>query len=161
MNILFVTYGTLIALNKRRQFWWSGEMWRRDQGPSHGSWPVCSLLCSIMCANSASFKLIQHTLCRFTSLTIFFSYCFCLVAESCPTLPCPPLSPGVCSNSLPLSRWCYPTISFSAVPLSSCLQSFQHRGLFQLIGSLHQVAKVLELQLQHQSFQWIFRVDFL
>ena len=37
----------------------------------------------------------------------------------------------------------------------------QHQGLFQWIGSLHQVTEVLELQLQHQSFQWIFRIDFL
>ena len=37
----------------------------------------------------------------------------------------------------------------------------QHQGLFQWLSSLHQVAKVLEFQLQHQSFQWIFRVDFL
>ena len=37
----------------------------------------------------------------------------------------------------------------------------QHQDLFQWVSSLHQVAKVLELQLQHQSFQWIFRVDFL
>ena len=37
----------------------------------------------------------------------------------------------------------------------------QHQGLFQWVGSLHQVAKVSELQLQHQSFQWILRVDFL
>ena len=36
----------------------------------------------------------------------------------------------------------------------------QHQGLFQRVGSLHQVSKVLELQLQHQSFQWIFRTDF-
>ena len=36
----------------------------------------------------------------------------------------------------------------------------QHQGLFQWVSSLHQVAKVLELQLQHQSFQWIFRIDF-
>ena len=36
----------------------------------------------------------------------------------------------------------------------------QHQGLFQWVSS-HQVAKVLELQLQHQSFQWIFRADFL
>ena len=34
----------------------------------------------------------------------------------------------------------------------------QHQGLLQWISSLHQVAKVLELQLQHQSFQWIFSV---
>ena len=35
----------------------------------------------------------------------------------------------------------------------------QHQGLFQWVSSSHQVAKVLELQLQHQSFQWIFRTD--
>ena len=38
-------------------------------------------------------------------------------------LPCLSLSPGVCSNSCPLSRWCCPTISSSVVPFSSCLQS--------------------------------------
>ena len=43
-------------------------------------------------------------------------------------LPCPPLPPGVCSNSYPLSQWCYPTISFSVVPFSSCLQSFRASG---------------------------------
>ena len=37
----------------------------------------------------------------------------------------------------------------------------QHQGLFQWVGSLHQVAKVLEFQLQHQSLQWIFRTDIL
>ena len=37
----------------------------------------------------------------------------------------------------------------------------QHQGLFQSVSSLHQVAKVLEFQFQHQSFQWIFRTEFL
>ena len=37
----------------------------------------------------------------------------------------------------------------------------QHQGLFKQVSSSHQVAKVLELQLQHQSFQWILRTDFL
>ena len=37
----------------------------------------------------------------------------------------------------------------------------QHQGLFKWVSSLHQVAKVLEFQLQHQFFQWIFRTDFL
>ena len=37
----------------------------------------------------------------------------------------------------------------------------QYQGLFQWVSSLHQVAKVLEFQVQHQSFQWIFRTDFL
>ena len=45
-------------------------------------------------------------------------------------------------------------------PLSSPSPTFnllQHQGLFQWVSSSHQVAKVLELQLQHRSFQWIFR----
>ena len=37
----------------------------------------------------------------------------------------------------------------------------QHQVLFPWVGSSHQVAEVLQLQFQHQSFQWIFRVDFL
>ena len=37
----------------------------------------------------------------------------------------------------------------------------QHQGLSQRVSSSHHVAKVLEFQLQHQSFQWIFRTDFL
>ena len=39
-------------------------------------------------------------------------------------LPCTSLSPGVCSNSCPLSRWWHPTISSSATPFSFCFQSF-------------------------------------
>ena len=53
----------------------------------------------------------------------------------------------------------------SSHPLSSSsLPAFnlsQHQGLFHWVSSLHQVAKVSEFQLQHQSFQWIFRTDFL
>ena len=46
-------------------------------------------------------------------------------------------------------------------PSPPAINLSQHQGLFQWVGFSHQVAKVLELQLQHQSFQWIFRVDFL
>ena len=45
-------------------------------------------------------------------------------------LPCPSLSPGVCSNSSSLSQWCHPTISSSVVPASSCPQSFPASGSF-------------------------------
>ena len=51
-------------------------------------------------------------------------------------------------------------MSSSVVPFS-CLHFFPASGLFQGVTSSHQVAKVLEFQLQHQSFQWIFRTDFL
>ena len=77
-------------------------------------------------------------------------------------LPCPSptlLSPTwAYSNSCPLSRWCHPTISPSDVPFASCLQLFPVSGSFPMSQFF---AKVLGLQLQHQSFQWIFRVDFL
>ena len=51
-------------------------------------------------------------------------------------------------------------LSYSIVPFS-CLQSFPDQSLFQWVSSSHQVDKVLEFQLQHQSFQWIFRMHFL
>ena len=73
-------------------------------------------------------------------------------------LPCPSPAPRAYSNSCPLSQWCHPTISSSVIPISSCLQSFPASGLFQSVNSLLQVAKVLEFQLQYQSFQWIFRL---
>ena len=76
-------------------------------------------------------------------------------------LPYPSLTSGVYSNSCLLSWWCHPTISSSVIPFSSHLQYFQHQGLFKWVSSSHQVAKVLEFQLQHQSFQWVFRSDFL
>ena len=42
--------------------------------------------------------------------------------------PCPSPTPGVYSNSCPLSQWCHPTISSSIIPFSSCLQSFPASG---------------------------------
>ena len=54
------------------------------------------------------------------------------------------------SNYLILSSPSPPTLNLS-----------QHQGLFRWVSSSHQVVKVLEFQLQHQSFQWIFRTDFL
>ena len=45
--------------------------------------------------------------------------------------PCPSPTPGVYSDSYPLSQWCYPTISSSVVPFS-CLQSFPASGSFQM-----------------------------
>ena len=47
-------------------------------------------------------------------------------------IPYPSPSPGACSNSCPLSRWCHPTISSSVIPFSSCLQSFPASGSFPM-----------------------------
>ena len=66
--------------------------------------------------------------------------------QSCPTLcdpmdgsmpvpvpvPCPSSTPRAYSNSCPLSQWCHPTISSSAAPFSSCLQSFPASGSFPM-----------------------------
>ena len=98
--------------------------------------------------------------------------CCCSVAKSYPTL-CDPMEysiPGFsvlhhllefaqthvysASDAIQPSH-SLPSLSLPALNLS------QHQGLFQGVISLHQVTKVLKLQLQHQSCQWIFSVDFL
>ena len=97
---------------------------------------------------------------------------FSSVAQSCPTL-CDPLN---CSTlGLPVHHQLpeltqthvhqvgdaiQPSHSLSS-PSPPALNLSQHQCLFQLVSSLHQVAKVLEFQLQHHSFQWISRTDFL
>ena len=65
------------------------------------------------------------------------------------------------ANSCPLSRWCHPTISSSVIPFPPAFNLSQHQGLYKWVSSLNQVANILEFQLQHQSFQWIIRTDFL
>ena len=74
--------------------------------------------------------------------------------------PCPSPTHRACSSSHPSSQWCHPIISSSVIPFSSWLQSFPDSRSFQCVSSSHQVAKVLEFQLQHQSFQWVFETDF-
>ena len=80
--------------------------------------------------------------------------------------PCPSRTPGVHPNPCPLSQWCHPTILSSVVPLSSCPQSFPESRSFPMSQFSHQVDKVLEFQLEHQSFQCtprtdLFRMDWL
>ena len=69
--------------------------------------------------------------------------------------PCPSPTPGVYSNSSPFVRDeirpCHPLLS----PSPPAFNLSQHRGLFRWGSSLHHVAKVLQFQLQHQSFQLI------
>ena len=79
----------------------------------------------------------------------------------CARPPCPSPIPGVYSNSCPLNWWCHPTISSSVILISSCLQSLPASGSFPMSQFFASVAKGLEFQLQHQSYQWIFRTDFL
>ena len=71
----------------------------------------------------------------------------------------PSPSPRVCSNSYPLNQGYHPTITSFVVPLISCLQSFPALRSLPMSWLFISGAKVLDLQ--HQSFQWIFRLDFL
>ena len=94
---------------------------------------------------------------------------FSSVAQSCPTL-CNHMdcsTPGfpVYHQLLELIHvhWICDAIQPShplLFPSSPAFNLSQHQGLFKQVSSSHQVAKVLEFQLQHESFQWIFRTDF-
>ena len=97
---------------------------------------------------------------------------FSSVAQSCLTL-CDPMNcstPGFpVHHQLPeliqthvhrVGDAIQPSHSLSS-PSPPAFNLSQHQDLFQWVKSSHQVAKVLEFQLQHQSFQWIFRTDFL
>ena len=76
--------------------------------------------------------------------------------------PCPSPTPGIHPDSGPLSQWCHPAISSSVVPFSSCPQSHLPASeSFQWVNSSHEVAKVLEFQLQHHSLQRNPRADLL
>ena len=97
---------------------------------------------------------------------------FSSVTQSCPTF-CNPMdcsTPGfpVHHQLLEVTQTYIHWVSDAIQPSHPLLSPFppafnfsQHQGLFQWVGSSHQVANVLEFQLQHQSFQWIFRAEFL
>ena len=96
---------------------------------------------------------------------------FSSVTQSCPTR-CDPMNhstPGLpVHHQLPESTQTHVHVGDAiqpSHPLSSpsppALNLSQHQALFQWVSSLHQVAKVLEFQLQHQSFQWTPRTDLL
>ena len=100
------------------------------------------------------------------------SFQFSSVAQSCPTV-CDPMGCSTLGlhvhHQLPEFtqtnvHWVSDAIQPSH-PLSSpsppALSLSQHQGLFKWVSSLHLVVKVSEFQLQHQSFQWIFKTDFL
>ena len=103
---------------------------------------------------------------------ILFSFRFSSVAQSCPTLcdpmdcstPGPPVHHQLLEFTQTHVHWTgdaiQPSHSLSS-PSPPAFNPSQHQGLFKWVSSSYQVAKVLEFQLQHQSFQWIFRSDFL
>ena len=142
--------------NKKQGTWKGFCTW---DGPI-GSCSVSSSMAFFLCSSTPG---VSYTL-----LHQFISS----VTQSRPTLcdpmdcrhtrpPCPSPTSEACSNSCPLSRWCHPTISSTVVPFSSLLQSFPASGSFPMSQFFVSGGQNIGVQLQHQSFQWIFRTDFL
>ena len=113
-------------------------------------------------------KQMNSSLCTY----VFFVPCFCSVAQSCPTLCSPvncstlgfPVLHYLLESAQTHVHWVSDAIQPSHPLSPSSPPAFrlsQHQDLFQWVSSSYQVAKVLELQPQHQSFQCTFRVDFL
>ena len=153
--------------------WWQG--WQGRCIPEMCGTPLMRVLTS----NRLSLKVKNIGNIFLLLLLFFFSFAyskgeiqFSSVSQSCPTL-CDPMNrstPGLpVHHKLPEFtqthvHWVGDAIHPSH-PLSSpsppAPHPSQHPGLFQWVNSLHQVAKVLEFQLQHQSFQWTPRTDLL
>ena len=104
--------------------------------------------------------------------TFLNSVPFSSVAQLCLTLcdpmncsmPCFPIHHQLSEFTQTHVHWISDAIQPShplLPPSSPTFNLSQHQGLFQWVSPLHQVAKVFEFQLQHQSFYWIFRTDFL
>ena len=127
------------------------------------SWPILYSFCPIICLLSIPLPVILKP--------IFSSVQFSSVAQSCLTL-CDPMNhstPGLPVHHQLLESTqthvhrvgdaiqpSHPLSSPSPAPNPS-----PHQGLFQWVNSSHEVARVLEFQLQHQSFQWTPRTDLL
>ena len=81
-------------------------------------------------------------------------------------LPCPSPTPGVCSNSCPLSQWCHPATSSSAVPFSSRLRSFPASGSFLMSWLFTSGGQSIGVSastsvLPMNTKDWSFRMDWL
>ena len=128
-------------------------------------WPAHSLVRTLL-----AFALLHSV--HLGQICPIYSRCFLSVTQSYPTL----WDPMDCSiPDLPVHHqlpeftqtdvhWVGNTIQLShlvSYPSPPALNLSQYQGLFKWVSSLHQVAKILEFQLQYQSFQWTPRTDFL
>ena len=157
-----------------RQEYWSGLPCPPPGDlPDSGIEPAVLTSCALagrLFTTSATWKSITCIIMHICNMHIYMAVLFSRLVMSDSLrphklqharLPCPSPTPGVHPNPGPLSWWSHLTISSSVVPFSSCLNLSQHQSLFKWVNSSHQVAKVLEFQLQHQSFQWTPRTDLL
>ena len=136
---------------------WATELIATDTDQSH-VWPWINHECLWTCVS--------------LHIVWWWSVQFSSVTQSCPTLSNPMncSTPGLpVHHQLLVSTQTHVHRVSDAIqpshPLSSpsppALNLSQHQGLFKWVSSLHQVAKVLQFQLQHQSLQWTPRTDLL
>ena len=153
---------------------WKIQQWPQDWKrsvfipvPKKGNAKDCSNYRTVVLISHASkvmLKILQARLQQYINWELT-DVQFSSVAQLCPTL-CDPMNRSTWGlpvhHQLPQStqthvHWVSGAIQ-SSYPLSflspPALNLSQHQGLFKWVSSLHQVAKVLEFQLQHQSFQW-------
>ena len=151
--------------------------WVSVQIFTHFLWDCSRGLCLFLGPNPLSDMSFANTSLpdcglSFDFLNKIFKNQFSSVSQSCPIL-CDPMdcsTPGLPVHHQPPEftqthvHWVSDAI-WPSHPLSShsppALNLSEHQGLFKWVSSLHKVAKGLEFQLQHQSFQLIFRTDFL
>ena len=171
VNINYSLVGKLITFSLLKSVnWWHGEkvLVAGEQNKEMNNSSVHSACCKMDdkihgCSSRESFFGLLH----FSPLN---NHQFSSVAQSCPAI-CDPMNrstPGLpVHHQLPEFtqthvHWVGDAIQPSH-PLSSpsppAPNPSQHQGLFQWVNSLHEVAKILEFQLQHQSFQWTTRTD--
>jgi len=177
--------GGTLQLPLAHQIWKQFEFVNSDlldtaQVSKYGPSQTSAILALILCQHWPTLLTLEHQM-PFQTLSLYIHSstwnAYSSVAQSCLT-PCDPMD---CSMpGLPVHHqlqefiqthvhWVGDAIQPSH-PLSSpsppAFNFSQHQGLFQWVSSLYQVAKVLQFQLQHQSFQWIFglisfRMDWL
>ena len=165
----------------RKQFGFvNSDLLDTAQVSKYGPSQISAISALILCQHWPTLLTLEHQM-PFQTLSLYIHSstwnAYSSVAQTCLT-PCDPMD---CSMpGLPVHHqlqefiqthvhWVSDAIQPSH-PLSSpsppAFNFSQHQGLFQWVSSLHQVAKVLQFQLQHQSFQWIFglisfRMDWL
>ena len=123
---------------------------------------------------SALLQKREKTTLNYSNYMFFFHCCslqFSSVIQSCLTLcdsmecsiPGLPIYHQLLELTQAHDHWVSDAIqpSHSLLSPSPVFNHSQHQDIFKWVSSAHQVARVIEFQLQHQSFQWIFRTDFL
>jgi len=160
LNIVKKLYGVLCPLH--RKYWWKIQNLKQ----------IILIFCGIYFDEPNNcLNISKHTIVKIILIFTFWHH-ICSVAQLCPTF-CDPMNcsmPGLPVHHQLLEstqthvHWVGHAIQPSH-PLSSpsppALNLSLHQGLFKWVSSSQQVAKVLEFQLQHQSFQWTPRTDLL